>query len=380
MASATIKADIRLRTGRSVSGIPQQAGLTLLELLITLVLTMVLIVGAMSSYLGSKKTYSFVDEMSRMQEQARFLNHQLNQDVRQAGDVGCPSGPLRNFNQPSNGISMDYVSTLRRSGATADNWMSYFPRGVEGYTGADASASGAFLENKDAEVTSDVLVVHRINADAQIGVSSHSIASVALTTTAAHGFTAGNPLMLVAGNCRNMAVFVMSGPSSSATTSINYASGGSTSYVNCAAGLQGSSVNCAPAPTNSALATTAGAYITPLATTAYFVRDDQHLMRLRAGSTSAESLMSGVENMELMFGVDSDGDGVANRFYRPADMLEANWVNVMTVHVNLVLTSDIELLSNAEDFSCGSYSESSKLMRRCFSSTINIRNRGGQNI
>jgi len=57
-------------------------------------------------------------------------------------------------------------------------------------------------------------------------------------------------------------------------------------------------------------------------------------------SFTEEEVVAGVENMQLLYGVDADGDFVAER-YEPADTVDANndWNNVVTVRVSLIVAN-----------------------------------------
>ncbi len=63
----------------------QQAGLSLVELMVALVIASLLMLGIGSIYLSSSQTYRVQDNLSRMQEVGRYASDQLKRDVRMAG-------------------------------------------------------------------------------------------------------------------------------------------------------------------------------------------------------------------------------------------------------------------------------------------------------
>ncbi|MES9825164.1 MAG: PilW family protein [Candidatus Thiodiazotropha endolucinida] len=56
-------------------------------------------------------------------------------------------------------------------------------------------------------------------------------------------------------------------------------------------------------------------------------------------------MVSGVINMRALYGVDTDADGVANQYLTATEVTNANrWVNVVTIRIGLVTSSDTEEL------------------------------------
>lgn len=67
----------------------RQSGLSLVELLVAMAISLVLIGGIYQVFFGSTTTYSVNENISRLQENARFALSFLERDVRQAGYRGC---------------------------------------------------------------------------------------------------------------------------------------------------------------------------------------------------------------------------------------------------------------------------------------------------
>lgn len=62
-----------------------QRGLSLVELLVALVISLFLIAGVIQLFIGSKQTYRFHDALSRVQENGRFALEAMARDIRMAG-------------------------------------------------------------------------------------------------------------------------------------------------------------------------------------------------------------------------------------------------------------------------------------------------------
>lgn len=63
----------------------RQCGLSLVEMLVALVISLFLIAGVIQLFIGSKQTYRFHDALSRVQENGRFALEAMARDIRMAG-------------------------------------------------------------------------------------------------------------------------------------------------------------------------------------------------------------------------------------------------------------------------------------------------------
>lgn len=95
--------------------------------------------------------------------------------------------------------------------------------------------------------------------------------------------------------------------------------------------------------------------------------------------TTWNELISDVQNMQIMYGVDNDNDGTANHFVRINDVADPN--QIVSVRVWMLMRSPTET-ANAVDATTtytlagnayGPYSD--RFVRRVFYTTINLRNR-----
>lgn len=70
-----------------------QSGLTLVEILVALVISLFLIAGVIQLFIGTKQTYRFHDAVSRLQENGRLALDTMSMDIRMAG-YGNPATPI----------------------------------------------------------------------------------------------------------------------------------------------------------------------------------------------------------------------------------------------------------------------------------------------
>ncbi len=99
----------------------KQNGLTLIEILVAMVIGLFLLAGVMQIFLGSQRSYRLQENLSRMQENGRFAMDFITRDIRMAGSMGCvetadvesllvtypTSDPMAIFNDFTKGISDD---------------------------------------------------------------------------------------------------------------------------------------------------------------------------------------------------------------------------------------------------------------------------------
>lgn len=81
-------------TARSLgTGVPDQRGFTLIEMMISLTIGLVLILGAVTIYTGGRQNFQTFENVSRLQDDARFALDVLSPDVRLAGFWGRTNEP-----------------------------------------------------------------------------------------------------------------------------------------------------------------------------------------------------------------------------------------------------------------------------------------------
>lgn len=71
-----------------------QAGLTLLELMISMSLGLLLVVGIGTVYVGSNQTYRVQEDNARIQENGRYALEAIGRSLRQAGYADIPISPI----------------------------------------------------------------------------------------------------------------------------------------------------------------------------------------------------------------------------------------------------------------------------------------------
>lgn len=352
-----------------------QAGMSLIELMIAMTLGLVVLGGVATAFLGSKQSYRVNDNLARMQESARYAFDILSKDIRMAGYYGCAG----NISSPTNTLN----------NATAHAWD--FSRGISGFEAVSASTWSPALPDggsptygptsgspvygpSGAKGGNDIVTVRGITGSG-IRVLDHPggtpPGSADIKITAGSGLRAGDIVMVA--DCSKAAIFQV--------TNINAAG----SFDNTVHNTGGTHV---PGNSIQALGNNyEGAEVVRISTRTYYVREvlDDGItvtppsLYRRVGAETAEKLVEGVEGMQILYGVDTTGDFSVDS-YQNADWVETNaqWPNVITAQVNLLVRSPDDRVANAPQtyhFNGANVTATDRRLRQSFSSIITLRNR-----
>lgn len=343
----------------------KETGFSLVELMVAMVLGLVLLTGVGHLFLATNKSWALNDELSRVQENARVAMDILSTRIRAASYTGCPAQ-----SSLANNLKADH---------DAREWMAHFDKGILGL------ASGTDTKNRvDSNAISEAVVIHSIDREQGVIVSGHDTGTATLTLTDSHGYDSGDLLAVIAGDCQQVSVF-KAGADTGGKEITHPVSGGSLN--NCTSHLKGD-FNCQNSAVNAESMNHQGALLAPLNSYAFYVRNSNNiptLYRKKAGeytsgnSVNAEALVEGIENIQLLYGVDTDKDGVANRYQSAADLglFSDEWLKVTSVKLELLVRSLIEIAEQPQAyFFAGSRVVPNDLyVRRQFVTTIELRNR-----
>jgi type IV pilus assembly protein PilW len=328
-----------------------QCGNTAVSVLIALAIGLFLTFAMLQVYVGSKRTYRAVEATARIQEGARFASEVLARDIRMAGYLGC-SGSARKT-----------VNVL----ADASSFFYDFGTPIQGY---DATTDGTWSPPLEGGLTAvaegtDVLVIRGLfGSEHQIAdtadVANCSTAALILADTA--DLRASD--IVVAGGCEAAAVFQ--------ATSINGAAVAHSVTTSTPGNARGDLGFCFAG--NGTLGR--------LSTRMFFIRQKSSglhsLYRTDVSGSNAdtEELIEGVEDMQLMYGVDTNGDGAANTLLPAVDI--SDWEQVTSVRISLLFASVEDNVATAEQgyyFNGQSARADDKRIRRAFTTTLGLRNR-----
>ena len=326
--------NIMSRYPRNKSRRGVMAGVSLIEMMVSLTIGMLIIAGIGYAYLGTKQNYRSQDALSRMQEGARTAFEIMAKDIRMAGFRGCPpniatSGDinvLTAFSDWDKNLLGQPLIGYEKPSATA--W-SAFPGGVTGVVGHVANAGDALT------------VLHADNSK-EYFVASHNTASSQMTLTANHDNQQGEILIASKEDCSRNAVFQKTN-----TCTLSAGSCGDKIVQH------GSSSVTTTAPLGSPAGTIdtfgAGSHIFRLSAVTYYIRTNDYsepsLYRQVLGSSGTapnnapQELIEGVQDMQLSYGVDTTPtpDGAVDS-YAAANAVP-DWSKVLGVRISLLMVS-----------------------------------------
>jgi type IV pilus assembly protein PilW len=352
----------------------RQAGLTLVELMVALVLGLLLMAGVLQLFAANKQSFRLTEELSRMQEGARYATNLLERSIRMAGYLGC-TGRQREFIVINNKLSSPPAAFSPEAGI--EGWEtssvntaygSYAP--ISDASVSDASTSGWSTGGATSPVldpatnsvaNSDVLRVWHVDGAGVIADISGS--TIEAQTTPAY---AGNDVMMLT-DCQSVDVVQVCSMS------------GDDAILNCGA-------NSSP----SDLLNSDGAHAFKLAGWVYYVgkrggtaTNPPSLFRreISANATAGneQELVEGVESLQLLYGEDTDTanpDGVADRYVTANNV--ADWNNVVSVRVHLLMQSDrTDIVEGSQTFAFNGANVTTNdgRLRYPFVATISVRNR-----
>jgi type IV pilus assembly protein PilW len=326
----------------------RQRGFSLVELMVSLVIGLILLLGAVAIMVSSKQNYVIQDDLARIQENARFAMDMIASDLKVAGYMGCindmtpaPGGPINNrLSAAGTGGLLDFVRPLEgfqgsNDPAVAPGIINWLPTNT-----AVANLGGGANENPVNN--SDAITIRHIGGPAEeptaAMANSQSPITIANTTL---GLAVGE--IAAISSCSTSDVFQVTG----LTGGIQHAASGlnTTDVFNGAYGTTGVNVSRATAVRYYVGSLPAG---DPAGTA---------LFRLLNNDPNPQRLVDGVEMMQITYGVDSTGDGLPNCF-TPAsaacngvllDTTANNWNNVVSVRIALLLASPDQVASDVDN-------------------------------
>ncbi len=350
-----------------------QKGIGLIELMISITLGLFLISGAIGVLMSSKSSYHLNNELSWIQDNARFAITSINRDLRMAGFYGCSS-------------AQGFSSTLNPS-PTGSGWYLDFGNAVSGWDGDDAGYPaaefpGAYNSNAAVNLpTSDIVSVRRADGtDVEVD-DNDPPTSATIKMVGTHPYVDGDILVIT--DCEQTTVFQVTGYN---PQQIVHNTGTGTPG-NCTKFLGG--VSCSSAVSNQKIFSgDDGAFIVQMKAHAYYVTEGsdgtptlfRRELMANGGNpdTEDEEFIQGVENIQVFYGFDGNGDGFANRYINADDIAAADWPSVVTVRMHLLFRSFLPMASESQDFRFvgEDYTPDDRFLRQEFITTVELRNKG----
>ncbi len=329
----------------------RERGFTLVELMISMVLGLVVIGGAMGVIVANRQSYRANEGLSQIQESARTAFELLARDVRQAGVTGCDSsGRIANV-------------LIEQPGATPAWWQNWF--GMRGFDGSQTDSAVGFgsstLDNRISGT--DSLQLQGIDGTG-LTVVKHNANAAEFQISAPTTAIAPDDILMVC-DFDHAAIFKVTNYNSANTTLVHNTGSGDWPR-NCSKGL-GYPTDCGPSATGNSYTYGPNSQIARFSAVDWYVGDNgrpaeggRSLFRRRIGG-AREEVVAGVSDMQITYRESGRSDFV------PASP-SVVWANVNAVMITLTLQSPDQRISTDTSVNSGR-------LQRVFTNVITLRNR-----
>lgn len=330
--SSTVKSAKPLsRTGRM-----RQAGFSIVELMVALVLGLLLIGGVVNIFMTNQQTFRTNENLGRLQENARISFELMAREVRQAGGNLC-------------GATL--VANVLNNATTA--WTSNWEAGVlQGFDGAQAAtgivATGAAVNERVAN-TDAVRVLSGGMFDG-VTITAHDAGAAQITlATIDHGFAPESVVVVCDGQSAALAKLTSA---ASGTTAVVGHDNGAGITDNCSEGLN-FPTDCS-SETGNSRAFQPGGFVTRMTASTWYVgnnaRGGRSLFRVTAGGP--EEIAEGVRDMQLDYLLRNSATGALDSNWLAADLI-TDWTpgaasQVVAVRLRLTLETQTAVGTNQQ--------------------------------
>ena len=343
-----------------------------MEIMVAITISLILLAGVIQIFMGSKQTYRMQEALSRVQENGRFAISFLSRGARMVGFRGClPRGSsLENILDPTN-----------------DNYGWNINNELEGHDGGASSWTPSLPTALSTSVVAgtDVVTERSMSPDGISLVAPFSDSAKLFVDKNLNDFVDGEILMVT--DCQQGSIFQ--------ATNIQDAGG---NKVNVVHSLCNSS-SCNPGNTSSHLGNNYGpdAKIARLQTSAYYIgtngsgnpalyRTHLHVTGGASNSLETQELVENVEDMQVLYGEDTDDDGSADRYMNAATIASTAGItmdNVVALRIAVLVRSDDNIKSENDttttykllDKNVPAFND--RRLRQVFVTTVALRNRLG---
>jgi type IV pilus assembly protein PilW len=366
----------------------QTRGFTVVELMIATVIAAILMLGVIQIFSANKRSHVIGTGLARVQENLRFAMKDIAYAGRMAGYVGC-SGKIKNHLDTTDpGYSDDLFNFDHATGgweftngagtSVTEPGQSYtLPSSIN----PDGTASHWDNYNDDdlpASLTSkvlpgtDVVVLKWAGNNTGININNMNINNAAINTVGSSGIAQG--AILVVSDCSGGDAFQNAANASGATVSRGTVAGWSPGNAN-------------PGTAKWSHLYPGGADFLYFISRAFYIGEgasgEPALYRITyaQGATGqvVEELAEGIENMQVLYGIDTNSDKYADQFVTARDV--TSHADVVALKFAFLARTPDEIKETA---SSNTYnllgttitSPSDRRLRYVFTSTLKLRNKG----
>jgi len=304
---------------------PQQTGLTLIEILVAMVISLILMAGVLQIFQANKQSFRVQESLSLIQENGRTAMRILSEDLRMAGFWGCRSRDI-NITDNLDNTSAGYVNLLMNGGVS----------------GTNGTGTG---------ITPDSITIEGARSTGLTLSAAMPTTAAALLLTSGAGLQQGDTMLVT--DCVRGDILQITNANPATSNTIVHNSGGTVSPGNSTSSL--SRIYNTDAMVFQARQTTYSIIADP---------DSGEPSLFRTEGGGVVELVEGIEDMQIEYGELLDAINGTMR-YVPADAGGLDMNQVRSVRITLTARSTATNVAVGGD----------GRLRRTFSNTISIRNR-----
>lgn len=350
-----------------------QSGLTLIELMIALVLGLLLVAAATQIFISNQQTYRVTEAHARLQDNARFATEVLSRDIRAAGYSGCRT--IENINVVTIAgapIPANIDANTIISGSNAESATTWSPAvsgllgtvvgGTDVITLQHAKGCGATLTGPIGSSNANI----KVFAPNSCNLNANDVLMIS-DCTDAHVFRASSVSNESGGTQQNIAHAISSGSNQANHFCKSYAS--LPQSGSCGAG-------------NAKLYGYDAELLTFSAVT-YFIRlgagGTPALWSYEVGSATAQELVEGVENLQVLYGADDNNDDIVDRYVTAKVINDAaDWDRVISAQISLLMATLEQNLTTEPQvvaYNGNNITGNDGRIRRVITTVVGVRNR-----
>lgn len=357
------------------------AGFSIVEILVSLVISLFILAGAVTILVQSQRNYRENDDFGRLQENSRFAMELITNDLRLAGFLGCvltkPYTPdedrlFNNLNGVSDGDLLDPTFALDGFEQGDSEWQAQANDDIVAsiWPGTDAITIRK-LRNGGTPILDNMSATNSVISIDNAPVNAGQLAAIY--------------------NCDSTDIFQVTSSDTSANT-LGHTSGGAFSPGNSSDNLGAAYLQNDAYIDDNSLLNASKTFVTAFEPVRYYIAASNAdatrpaLWRQYHDGTAvvARELIEGIENMQILYGLDNSGSDRIPDAYVNADDVD-DWTKVISVKVTLLVstvdeygtdvdTKTYDIYSTPADTSDDVGPFSDRRSRRLVSATVLLRN------
>lgn len=334
-----------------------QSGYGIVEFMIAAAIGIAFMASLLQIYSNNQSQYKAESNLSRLQENGRFMQYLLTRDLRMAGYQGCSNinnlAPNNLVKNPAGNANMSAETAIYGYEGNGSSWTPALPSWL-----TQNIASGTSIK-----IGTDVIVITKLSATTQSLNANMTNENDNIILKGSLNPIVGEIFLIT--DCTNADIFRASGGTSGQTI------------------VHGSSDN-----TTSELSSAyfTDAYVGRLEVFAYYIKNtgrvnqsNQPIFALYQQDISGSEIeiAEGIDELHAYFGIDTDDDGSANAYQRASNVHNGNnWAHVVSIRLNTLLNSvePSTLKPAAFTFDGTSQTASDLLIRREWETIVSMRN------